>query len=192
MQKEAAKDHWIIPCKEMMPKKVMVVAGLTAKGPLKVRIIPDKVKINSEYYIKYVLTPIIDQELVPMFGDDIKKVFTHYDKASPHVSNEMAASAMKMKNKYGLTFITKQDIPVKGADISPMDFHGFGYLKQAVQASRVSTIQGLCKKIKKIWSQRTPAQCDLVYQSWKRRLIQVQKVSGKHIEHIKQIHSHKK
>ena len=174
-----------------MPSKIMVVTGITARGPLKLRIVPDKVKINTDYYIKHVMKKMIEEELLEMFADDIDKVFIHHDKAPSHTSKKMTEFADQMNDKYGITFIRKEDIPVKGADISPMDFSGFGYLKQAVKRSRVKTLSGLGKKLKEIWSKVTVEQCQNTFRSWKRRCVKVQRQNGAHIEHIQGIHSHK-
>ena len=103
----------------------------------------------------------------------------------------MTAFAEEMHAKYGITFIKKEHIPVKGADISPMDFHGFGYLKNEINKTRVRTFEGMCKKLAKIWSEVSVKQCQDTYRSWKSRLVQVTKQKGGHIEHIKDIHRHK-
>ena len=190
-KEETPKEHWVLACKEVMPKKVMLVTGMTARGPLKVRKVPEKGKVNSDFYIRRVLSPMIKNELIPMFGDNINKVFVHHDKAPSHVSRKMTAFAEEMHAKYGITFIKKEHIPVKGADISPMDFHGFGYLKNEINKTRVRTFEGMCKKLAKIWSEVSVKQCQDTYRSWKSRLVQVTKQKGGHIEHIKDIHRHK-
>ena len=188
---ENPSSKWILQRKEVMPSKIMVVTGITARGPLKLRIVPEKVKINTDYYIKHVMKKMIEEELLEMFADDIDKVFIHHDKAPSHTSKKMTEFADQMNDKYGITFIRKEDIPVKGADISPMDFSGFGYLKQAVKRSRVKTLSGLGKKLKEIWSKVTVEQCQNTFRSWKRRCVKVQRQNGAHIEHIQGIHSHK-
>ena len=81
---ENLSSKWILQRKEVMPSKIMVVTGITARGPLKLRIVPEKVKINTDYYIKHVMKKMIEEEFLEMFANDIDKVFIHHDKAPSH------------------------------------------------------------------------------------------------------------
>ena len=73
-----------------------------------------------------------------------------------------------------------------------MDFFGFGYLKQRMWKKRPKTMDSLWKLMKKEWLSVSQKLIDKVYNSWKRRLRLVAKISGEHIEHVKHIHLRKK
>ena len=78
---------------------------------------------------------------------------------------------------------------MKGADCSPMDFFGFGWLKAKVSKRRVSTLNGLAKVIKEKWSNVSRETIENVYAGWKRRCRMIYKRQGKHVEQVKGIHS---
>jgi len=98
----------------------MVVAGMSFRGPLKARFVPINSKMNAKYYIDHILKPVIEKELPTLFPNEMHKVFIHHDKASVHTADPTIAFLTKMSKKYGIHFQEKQDIIVKGADVSPM------------------------------------------------------------------------
>ena len=97
----------------------------------------------------------------------------------------------EMNRKHGISFLDKKDIPVGDADISPMDFFGFGYLKQEVRKSRARTESGVWKKCKEVWNAIELSTCKEVFMAWKRRFRTVTAEDGEHIEHIHNIHRRK-
>lgn len=142
-------------------------------------------------YIKIVLRPLIEKYLIPLYGNDINKVFVHHDK-SPVRTAEVTKEFMdSMTEKYGISFIRKEDTPVKGADCAPLDFFGFGYLKSKVESSEATTLDGLWKKSCAVWSGISPETCGRVYQSWKERCRMIHERKGSHVEQVKEIHKHK-
>jgi hypothetical protein len=72
--------------------------------------------------MKYALRPIYQQITKKYHKDDHKFVWFHQDQASSHFSAKTVRNLTKLQEKYGIKFIPKRDIPVKGPDISPMDF----------------------------------------------------------------------
>ena len=95
------------------------------------------------------------------------------------------------RTKIGIKFLRKKDIPVKGANISPLDFFGFGYVKQRAKQSNASTLNELWDFWNQVWSEITPEICTKVFRSWKLRLLNVYRKDGGHIEHLKSIHRRK-
>ena len=65
----------------------------------------------------------------------MKKIFIHHDKAKPR------------------TALLRKDIPVKSPDTVPLNFYGFGYLKQRLATSRAKTLNGIGKFLQQEWSQ---------------------------------------
>ena len=185
-------EDWVRKVNEIQAPKVMVVAAMTSRGPLQARCVPIKTKVNALYYIDNVLRPIIEKELPTLFPDDMNKIFIHHDKATSHTANQTMAFLKEMKEKYGISYQEKEDIVVKRADVSPMDFFGFGWLKTKVQSRRVKTLQGFCKAIREEWSKLSPDVCKRVYESWKVRCRVVAEQQGKVCEGRKDIHRHRK
>ncbi|UYV69820.1 K02A2.6-like [Cordylochernes scorpioides] len=144
-------DNWVHQCSETFPKGFMVVGVMTGRGVLPLIKVPSKVKVNSEFYIECVLKPVIEQ-LKDLYPGEMDKVFLHHDKASSHTSNKTQQFLQEMKDTLGLNFIRNSDIPVKSPDASPLDFYGFGMLKQRLFNRRPKTEAGLWKAAQEEWS----------------------------------------
>ncbi|UYV71871.1 IKK1 [Cordylochernes scorpioides] len=168
----------------------MVVGVMTGRGVLPLIKVPSKVKVNSEFYIECVLKPVIEQ-LKDLYPGEMDKVFLHHDKASSHTSNKTQQFLQEMKDTLGLNFIRNSDIPVKSPDASPLDFYGFGMLKQRLFNRRPKTEAGLWKAAQEEWSNVSLSKVKEVFAAWKVRCREIAKKKGKHIEHMKKIHVRK-
>lgn len=160
----------------------MAVGAMTGKGILPLHKIPGSTKVNSDYYIAKVLKPIIEQQLPKLYKNELHKVVIHHDQASSHMSNATEAYAAEIKEKLGVTILFKEDIPVKGPDVSPLDFFGFGYIKQRFNCHKKMTLDGAWKALKSEWNKVSAATCKRVIESWKRRLRLIPRLRGYHIE----------
>ncbi|UYV83694.1 IKK1 [Cordylochernes scorpioides] len=183
-------DNWVHHCSETFPKGFMVVGVMTGRGVLPLIKVPSKVKVNSEFYIECVLKPVIEQ-LKDLYPGEMDKVFLHHDKASSHTSNKTQQFLQEMKDTLGLNFIRNSDIPVKSPDASPLDFYGFGMLKQRLFNRRPKTEAGLWKAAQEEWSNVSLSKVKEVFAAWKVRCREIAKKKGKHIEHMKKIHVRK-
>ncbi|UYV79436.1 USP24 [Cordylochernes scorpioides] len=183
-------DNWVHQCSETFPKGFMVVGVMTGRGVLPLIKVPSKVKVNSEFYIECVLKPVIEQ-LKDLYPGEMDKVFLHHDKASSHTSNKTQQFLQEMKDTLGLNFIRNSDIPVKSPDASPLDFYGFGMLKQRLFNRRAKTEAGLWKAAQEEWSNVSLSKVKEVFAAWKVRCREIAKKKGKHIEHMKKIHVRK-
>ena len=184
-------DDCIIANKENFGKHFMVVGGMTGRGILPLIRIPLNVKISGDTYVKYVLKPYFEKFLPQLYPTEMHKVIFHHDKASSHTSKFAKLYLDQQKKKLKINYIPKENIPVKGADISPLDFFGFGFLKQKANACKATTLDGVWKFWRRTWSEVTPEMCTNVFQNWKLRLGHVYRRNGAHIEHVKQIHKRK-
>ena len=180
-----------MPIKETYIEHFMVVGEITGRGTLPLIRIPKNVKISSEVYVNMVLKPYFEQYIPNLYPNDIHKVIFHHDKASSHTSNFTTAYLNQLKHEKRINFISKEDIPVKGADISPLDFFGFGFLKQKANSCKATTLNGVWKFRRKTWSEVSPEMCMEVFRAWKLRLGHVSRSDGGHIEHLKKIHRRK-
>ena len=112
------------------------------------------------------------------------KVFFHYDKATSHTFNLSTRYLNQLKTELGISYIDKKNIP----DGSPLDFFGFGYLKQKLGKRKARTIAGVWKLSQEVWSGINLEMIRKVFDSWKRRLHLISARNGEHIEHTKAIH----
>lgn len=170
---------------------IMVVGGLTGRGSLPLIRIPPKVKINAEKYINCVLKPYCEKFIPLLYGNETSRVFLHHDAASAHTARLTQEYAQDLKSRLGITIITNTMIPIKGPDVSPMDFFAFGFLKRRVALHDVATQKGFWKFCLQEWSRISPPMIVRVFQHWKRRLRKCHKMHGEHIENCRDIHSHK-
>ncbi|UYV76694.1 hypothetical protein LAZ67_14001786 [Cordylochernes scorpioides] len=175
---------------EELSEGFMVVGVMTGRGVLPLIKVPSKVKVNSEFYIECVLKPVIEQ-LKDLYPGEMDKVFLHHDKASSHTSNKTQQFLQEMKDTLGLNFIRNSDIPVKSPDASPLDFYGFGMLKQRLFNRCPKTEAGLWKAAQEEWSNVSLSKVKEVFAAWKVRCREIAKKKGKHIEHMKKIHVRK-
>ena len=174
--------------KENFPKRFMIVGAMCARGTFPLIKVDPKAKINSDYYCSHVLTPLVEEYIPRLYAGEVDRVTVHHDKASSHTSRKTTAFMQMLTQKHGIRFLDKDIIPVKGADISPMDFFGFGYIKQKLKGCRATTVQGVWNAWARIWSAVSPEITRKVIESWKQSLRAVARVHGEHIEQTKQIH----
>jgi len=177
--------------KEKFGKKFMVVGAISGRGILPLIKVPQNVKINSEYYIENVLKPFLEVEIPKLYPGEESKVFVHHDAASSHTSKKTELYGKDLKERLGMTIIPTSEIPVKSPDTSPMDFFGFGMLKQKLHSRKASTMKGVWKLLQKEWNKITLEMIGKVFDSWKWRLRLVNEKNGEQIEQTKKIHKRK-
>lgn len=156
----------------------MVVAAMSGKGPLPLIRVPPKTKINANIYIDTVLKPLVEKEIPRLYGSVSCDVWIHHDAAPSHTVKKTQTYAREMKEKFGTELISNDDIPVKSPDISPLDFFGFGFLKQKLFSRRATTLDGLWKILQKLWMEIPMDLVEKVFDSWKRRCRDLHKKGG--------------
>ena len=120
--------------------------------------------------------------------EEMKKVFLHHDKASSHTCREVEKYLSTMSKKLGFRWVRKDDIPVKGCDISPLDFWCFGKMKNALKNRRPRTLNGLWDLVRTEFKSISAEECMRVMRAWLRRLALVRDNDGNAIQHLKAIH----
>ena len=82
------------------------------------------VKINTEYYVNYVLKLLFSVLLPRLYPYEMDKMFLHHDKVSNHTATFTTSYLVKMKEELGVLNISKEKIHDKTPDDSPRDFSG--------------------------------------------------------------------
>lgn len=181
--------EWVYERIESFKKGFMIVGAITGRGVLPlIRVLPNA-KINANYYVNNVLRPLIEEELPKLYPDDLNKVFIHHDKCSSHTAFKTQQYLEDVSQRLGVSVIRNEEIPVKSPDVSPLDFFGFGFLKQRLFPRRVKTLYGLWKVCKQEWFGISPELVVKVFNNWKKRCRLVMRHKGKHIENTKAIHN---
>ena len=83
---EKVPEAWVLENDKSFKKGFMVVGILTGKGTVPLIKVPSATKINSQFYVDYVLRPLFTEHLPRLYGKYINKVFFHHDKATSHTS----------------------------------------------------------------------------------------------------------
>lgn len=89
---------------EFMAKKSMVVMGICWRGKSRAYIVEGSAKINADYLIQNILTPIFDKDIPKLYGDDAWKVVLHMDAAPSH----FAKKTTQWLQDRGIKFIPKE------------------------------------------------------------------------------------
>lgn len=185
---EKQNRNFVLPKRETFSKKFMVVAAISGRGVLPLIQVPAKVKVNSRWYVDFVLKPLLEVHLPTLYGNDLSKVVVHHDKASSHTAALTQAYARDLEARTGVKIIKNSEIPVKSPDTSPLDFFGFKYLKRRAWRRRPRTSMGLCRVLKDEWMKLDPARVTRVFKNWKLRMKMVVREKGNHIENCRDLH----
>jgi hypothetical protein len=185
---DGSGDQFWGRCRERFPDGFMVVAGICHKGKLPLIKVPKKVKINSDYYIKYVIEPYYEEikRLYPK--KELSKTYFHHDRASSHVSKKTLKKLDQLQESTGIRYISPCHTPVKSPDIAPMDFSMFGILKTRLWKYKPRTVTGLWNASKKVWKNIPMPMVRNTLMSWKKRCRLVVKRKGSHIENIRHLY----
>jgi hypothetical protein len=179
----AGRSDWFRECSESFPQGFMIVAGYTYRGKLALHKVGKNVKVNAVYYQTNVLDQIYREQLPQLYGNDVRNVWIHQDKASSHTAKSTQAYMTRMATETGIRAIPYSDIPVKSPDASPMDFCGFGLLKRALGRRRPRTIDGLWKACQQEWDAIPLASLQKSLLQWKLRCRAIARMHGRQIEH---------
>ena len=137
------QNDWVFEKGESFSKSFMVVGIISGRGTVPLLRVPARVKINAEYNVNYVLKPVFSAHLPRLFPYKKDKVYLHHNKESSDTANLTTSYLAKMKEELGVSYISKQNKPIKTPEGSQLDFFGLGYLKQRLLQRRARTLNGI-------------------------------------------------
>lgn len=115
---------------------------VTGRGVLDLIKVPPNTKINFAICVSDVTKPLLEEKLQNLYPSDYDKMYTHHDKASSHTARYTKQYAEDLEARRGTKILKNTLIQVKSPDISPMDFFGFGHLKQKMFKKSPTTFEG--------------------------------------------------
>lgn len=183
--------HYKITQKSRYGKKVMVVGIMTGRGNLPLVVVPRQTKFNSNFYMDEVMIPMITEWLPALYPGEMDKIFIHHDGATSHTSAQTKCELDELKGYFGFNYIAKEDIPPKSPDASPLDFFGFGYVKQRIRTCSASTLPALVEAANRVWLEIPVSKIVEVFSDWRNRLKLMVKYEGSPVEPHKAIHQRK-
>ncbi|OXA40783.1 hypothetical protein Fcan01_24481 [Folsomia candida] len=137
------------------------------------------------------LKTTLGKELPKLYPTDYDKVIVHHDKALSHTATFTRRYAKDLEARRGTKIIKNTLSLVKSPDISPMDFFGFGHVKQKMVSKRPTKMDGLWKLVNGEWREIIPEICQGEFSAWKKRCWTVAQVHREHIEQIMDIDNHR-
>ena len=143
------------------------------------------VKINSNYYQKYILAFIFKEKIPLLYPNNLHCVKFHENKASSHISKSTALFWEKTRDEIGIEAIPFKCIPPKTPDVSFMDSYAFGLLHD---------IQRLWMDYGRLWRRsREKINLDSLknsFLSWKTRCNMILQQKWYQTEHIRKWNSY--
>lgn len=130
---------------DLHPAKVMVWAGISARGRTGLVFFKKGDTVTSKVYQRDVLEGELRQAGPRIFGTDDWTLMQ--DGASAHTSKATDAWCMENIPK----FWNKSQWPAKSPDLNPCDFYLWGRLQAIVNSSPIPSVQALKQRLKKAY-----------------------------------------
>ena len=173
-------DDWKKTTKKFRPIQVMVALGICWEGQSKVYFVDPEAKINKEYFVEHILTPMVTVDIPRLYGKRAKDVTLHMDSAPAHTATYTTTWLADHNQK----LIKKRDWPANSPDLAPMDYAVHGILKQILNERRPTTESGIKKVIIDVWDSFPLSIIRDSLASWKFRVELMKKAKGYQIEHL--------
>ena len=162
------------PKKMIGTKKYMLIIFWNPLGFHLVKILPDGITFNDDYFITEILEPI--NEMTASLGEELRQnLILHFDNARPHVSKKVM-EYLKSHN------MERAPQPPYSPDIAPSDFFLFGYVKGLLAGRSFQSADELFSAVMKILSEISEETLMRVFKEWEERLNQVTLLNGEYIE----------
>ena len=166
------------PSKKIKPtigaKKYMLTIFWNTYGFHLVKILPEGIIFNDDYFITEILEPIY-QNTARLREESRKKIVLHFDNARSHISKKV------------LQYLASHDMerapqPPYSPDLAPSDFYLFGYIKGLLAGRSFNSAEELLSAVDEILSEISETTLMRVFKEWEERLKQVIELNGDYIE----------
>ena len=162
---------------QQFPEQYMMAAAFCWHGQTRLTIIPARAKVNADYFIQHVLTPMFDVDVPKLFGKDAGKVVLHMDSATSHTARKTVA----WLNSRGIKFITKDQWLPNSPELAPMDYFANGHLKKMMKKHRYRSGRGMIDAAKEEWSNIPLEMFRNALLAWPKRVQMVHKAKGNRV-----------
>jgi len=157
---------------------VMVSTGICFNGKGRLHFVPDKVKINADYYVNGLLPKLMeDCEALMPNGFILQK-----DGAPAHTSRQ----AQEWIRQNTPDFVNKFEWPPNSPDLNPLDFYVWGamlhrYQQFVPKPKNVAELRGV---LEAIWNDIPHESVQKAIVAFRKRLQACIKAQGGHFEHL--------
>ena len=157
----------------------MAFVGLSSRGPSKVFFVEPGAKISSDYYINKVLKPFFRDVRKRLYPDN--DFIFHQDSAPAHA----AKKTQEYLRDQNIHFITPDEWLPNSPDAAPCDFFLWGYIKTKLKHVNVRSESELKNAVRRVVRSIPQEMINKALKSWPRRLREIYKFKGHHIERRK-------
>ena len=155
-------------------KKYMLTIFWNPLGFHLVKILPDGITFNSDYFITEILEPI-NEMTATLREESGQNLILHFDNARPHVSKIVS----EYLESHGMK---RAPQPPFSPDIAPSDFYLFGYIKGLLAGRSFQSADELLSAVIEILNGISGKISMKVFKEWEERLNQVIYLNGEYIE----------
>ena len=162
------------------PKQIMVAMGICWYGKSRLYVVPEKTKVNADFFVKKILKPMVTYDIPRLFGTQKSKVIFHMDSAPSH----RATKSQDFLREQNMKWIPPKEWMPYSPDMAPMDFAINGNLKTSLKR-RVARDRGrLVRAVRYEWSKLKIAPIRRALRSWRTRVEMMVKRFGDYVEHV--------
>ena len=179
-KKNAVPEDWMKLPRKSWPAHVMLAIGICWNGVSRAYIVPEASKVNAEFFIDFILRPMVQEDIPWLYGERAKDVVFHMDSAPAHTSKK-TIQWLKSNN---VKWIPKEDWMANSPDMAPLDYGVNANLKRILRGRRATTVDGLKKAIVEEWDKFDLKTIRGILSSWSNRVNLMIERKGSHVEHI--------
>jgi len=159
-------------------RRVMVSAGVCYNGKGRLHFVPEKAKINADYYISNLLPELLE--------DCFEKVGNSFifqqDGAPAHTANQ----TQNFLHMNCPDFIGKDEWPPNSPDLNPLDYHVWGEMMTRYSSlnPKPTDINQLKEALQNIWNELPQASINKAVRTFRQRLQLCIAGEGGHFEQL--------
>ena len=176
---ERTEESWTKFWKKSHPKGVMFFAGVCYYGKTKLRFVEPQAKINADYYIEYLLKPLVQEDIPRLYSGRKYKPMLHQDSAPAH----KAKKTQDWLRNSGIDFIPQEKWLGNSPDLASMDYCVNGIFKWKLFDRQPTTIEGLKRVMTKVWENLDQEKVVNALRAWPNRVQMMIDSHGNHVEH---------
>ena len=173
-------ESWRKMPRKNWPKKVMVAMGISWRGKSRIYIVPSKVKVNADAFIKFILKPMIEKDIKALYGPDAKKVVFHMDSAPAHTADK----TKRWLSERNITYIHKEEWMANSPDLAPLDYAINSIFKRILKSFLAEDEKQLARIVRREWKKFPISVIRRALRRWKERVQAMIANLGYQFEHV--------
>jgi hypothetical protein len=177
-KKKNVTSRRLIRQRSKFSRSVMVSAGICFMGKGRLHFVPEKVKVNSNYYTEQLLPRLID-DCRQLMHDDF---LFQQDGAPAHTSKQ----AQDWLEHHCPEFVNKDEWPPNSPDLNPLDFSIWGVMldKYDKLSAKPKTTAELKLVLQQIWDSLSQEFIQKTVLAFRKRVQACIRSDGGHFEHL--------